>query len=94
MKFSKPVDKLQLIDREIDVSGSRVLFNQPITPENLTTLFELPNSEWSDLLNSCGNGCIGSICGWWTKRVGIERSPNGYFFTSGRECLVRLVRCS
>lgn len=129
MKLDKPVEKLQLINKEIDVSDSTVLFCHPITSENLTTLFEIHNSEWSvengwftgknpdesagvaiwkqnfpgnillefegrtvlpsthdinfmwntewsDLLNSCGNGYIGSICGWWTKRVGIEKSPD------------------
>jgi hypothetical protein len=34
------------------------------------------NTEWSTDLNSCGNGYIGSICGWWTNRVGIEKSPD------------------
>lgn len=129
MKPDKPVEKLQLINKEIDVSDSIVLFNHPITAENLKTLFEIHNSEWSvengwltgrnpdesagmaiwkqdfpgnillefegrtvlpsthdinfmwntewsDLLNSCGNGYIGSICGWWTKRAGIEKSPD------------------
>jgi hypothetical protein len=35
------------------------------------------NGEWSHELNSCGNAYIGSICGWYSGRVGIERSP-GY----------------
>jgi hypothetical protein len=37
------------------------------------------NTEWSSNLNSCGNGYIGSICGWWTKRAGIEKSPDFKF---------------
>lgn len=47
MKPDKPVEKLQLINKEIDVSDSIVLFNHPITAENLKTLFEIHNSEWS-----------------------------------------------
>ncbi len=33
------------------------------------------NGEWSGSLNSCGNAYIGSICGWYGGRVGIEKSP-------------------
>ena len=33
------------------------------------------NGEWSDSLNSCGNAYVGSICGWYSNRIGIERSP-------------------
>jgi len=33
------------------------------------------NGEWRDSLNSCGNGYIGSICGWHSQRIGIEKSP-------------------
>ena len=35
------------------------------------------NGEWSESINSCGNAYVGSICGWYGRRVGIERSP-GY----------------
>lgn len=50
------------------------------------------NTEWSNELNSCRNGYIGSICGWWTNRVGIEKSPDfklrastsGFTFKPGR----------
>jgi len=141
----RPVEKLLLVNREIDVQGSTILFEEQITPDNLYTLFEFHNSlwsiedgwltgknpeesagmalfrqdfpgnillefeartflpstrdinfmwntEWSDKLNSCGNGYIGSICGWWTKRVGIEKSPDfklrattaGFDFEPGR----------
>ena len=128
MRSSEPASKLQLINGEIDVAASPVLFDQPVTKENLASLFEIHNSEWwveedwltgrnqeeaagmavfkqdypgnillefecrtvlpsthdinfmwntewSEPLNSCGNGYIGSICGWWIQRVGIERSP-------------------
>ena len=34
------------------------------------------NGEWSDSLNSCGNAYIGSICGWYNNRIGIEKSPD------------------
>lgn len=121
--------KLWLIDKEIDVSGSEILFQKQITAENLNIFFEIHNSkwsvedgwltgkdpdesagmaiikqnfpgnillefegrtmlpsthdinfmwnsEWNENLNSCGNGYIGSICGWWTRRAGIEKSPD------------------
>ncbi len=129
MKSSRHFNELQLINKVINVSESTVLFDQPITAENLETLFEFRNSkwwfengwltgknpdesggmaifkqnfpgnillefegrtvlpstrdlnfmwntEWSDLLQSCGNGYIGGLNGWWTKRVGIEKSPD------------------
>jgi hypothetical protein len=34
------------------------------------------NGEWNDTLNSCGNAYVGSICGWYSNRIGIERSPD------------------
>jgi hypothetical protein len=34
------------------------------------------NGEWRDDLNSCGNAYIGSICGWYSGRAGIEKSPD------------------
>jgi hypothetical protein len=33
------------------------------------------NGEWSEAINSCGNAYVGSICGWYGGRVGIEKSP-------------------
>ena len=33
------------------------------------------NGEWNEDLNSCGNAYIGSICGWHSQRIGIEKSP-------------------
>jgi hypothetical protein len=120
---------LRLIENEIDIAGSQVLFKEHITGENLTSHFDVYNSkwtvedgwltgknpdesagmaflkldfpgnvllefecrsvppsthdinfiwngEWSPGLNSCGNGYIGSICGWYTNRIGIEKSPD------------------
>jgi hypothetical protein len=145
MKPDIPSGNLLLVSREIDVNGSGVLFDEPVTRENIDALFEFHNSEWfvengwltgknpdesagmaifrrdfpgnvmlefdartvlpstrdinfmwntewSDSLNSCGNGYIGSICGWWTKRAGIEKSPDfklrattaGFEFEPGR----------
>ena len=122
------MDKLQLINKEIDINGSKIVFNNVITPDNFEDNFITYNSkwtsedgwiigrnpdesagmailkhsfpgnilldfeaatippsthdinfmwngEWSDNLNSCGNAYIGSICGWYDKRIGIERSP-------------------
>lgn len=119
---------LQLLNKEIDLDKSLVLFETPITENNLNRLFITHNShwtvadgwltgrnpdesagmailrqdfpgdilmefecrtilpsthdinfmwngEWSESLNSCGNAYIGSICGWYTGRVGIEKSP-------------------
>jgi hypothetical protein len=34
------------------------------------------NGEWNEDLNSCGNAYIGSICGWHSQRIGIEKSPD------------------
>lgn len=120
---------LQLINKEIDTEGSRILFNELITPDNLDDHFltynikwtvdegwitgrnpdetagmailkhDFPgnilldfeartilpsthdinfmwNGEWSDNLNSCGNAYVGSICGWYNNRIGIEKSPD------------------
>ncbi len=33
------------------------------------------NGEWDEVLNSCGTAYIGGIAGWWSGRVGIEKSP-------------------
>ena len=41
------MDKLQLISKEIDVSKSAVLFNKPITAENLKTDWETHNCPWT-----------------------------------------------
>ncbi len=124
------MNKLLLINKEIDLENSEVLFNKPVTPENFTEDWEthncpwqvkdgwltgrnpdesagmailkenfpgnillefegrtvLPsshdidfmwNGEWSEELNSCGVGYIGGLSGWWTGRIGIEKSP-GY----------------
>jgi hypothetical protein len=132
MKFIPNVENLRLIDKEIDVFGSSVLFNETITEENLKSFFitynsnwlvkdgwltginadesagmailkqDFPgnvllefecrtvnpsthdinfmwNGEWDDRINSCGNAYIGSICGWHTGRIGIERSPEYKF---------------
>jgi hypothetical protein len=45
------------------------------------------NGEWDSVLNSCGNAYIGSLCGWYSVRAGIEKSP-GYKFraTSSNKC--------
>jgi hypothetical protein len=119
---------LQLINKEIDITNSKILFNTIITEGNFAEHFETHNSkwtvsdgwitgrnpeesagmaimkqdfpgnillefdcrtvppsthdinfmwngEWSDDLNSCGNAYIGSICGWYSGRAGIEKSP-------------------
>jgi hypothetical protein len=124
------VSSLQLINKEIDIEESRILFNEIITPDNFDDHFityncpwsvedgwitgrnpeetagmailkhDFPgnilldfeastilpsthdinfmwNGEWNDSLNSCGNAYIGSICGWYGRRAGIEKSP-GY----------------
>jgi hypothetical protein len=121
---------LQLINKEIDLNKSGILFNTIVTRDNFSDHFIIHNSkwsveegwitgrnpdetagmailkhdfpgnilldfeastilpsthdinfmwngEWSDELNSCGNAYVGSICGWYGRRVGIERSP-GY----------------
>jgi hypothetical protein len=122
------LDNLQLINNEIDVNRSKILFNNVISRENFNDNFitynskwtvedgwitghnpdesagmaimkqDFPgnilldfeastilpsthdinfmwNGEWSDILNSCGNAYVGSICGWYGGRVGIEKSP-------------------
>jgi hypothetical protein len=129
MKSERPGKKLLLVNKEIDITKSEILFDEVVTTENYKSLFEFHNSEWSvengwltgknpdesagmaifrkefpgnillefegrtvlpstrdinfmwntewcEKLNSCGTGYIGSICGWWTKRVGIEKSPD------------------
>lgn len=121
---------LKLINKEIDLNNSTILFNTTVTPDNFRDHFITHNShwsvdngwiagrnpdetagmailkhdfpgnilldfeastippsshdinfmwngEWSDDLNSCGNAYVGSICGWYSRRIGIERSP-GY----------------
>jgi hypothetical protein len=121
---------LTLVDKEIDLNKSSILFSTTVTPDNFTEHFITHNSQWSvegewitglnpvesagmaimkhdfpgnilldfeagtippsthdinfmwngewnDGLNSCGNAYVGSICGWYDRRVGIERSP-GY----------------
>jgi hypothetical protein len=120
---------LELIDKEIDILSSPVLFDSQINCENFGETFitynsswkvedgwisgknaeesagmaimkedfpgnvllefecrtALPsthdinfmwNGEWDDQLNSCGNAYVGSICGWYTGRIGIEKSPD------------------
>ena len=145
MKSQRPGKKLLLVNKEIDITGSEILFDEVVTTENYRSLFEFHNSEWivengwltgknpdesagmaifrkefpgnillefegrtvlpstrdinfmwntewNERLNSCGTGYIGSICGWWTKRVGIEKSPefklrattSGFDFKPGR----------
>ena len=122
------MDKLLLINKEIDVNGSKILFNNVITRDNFDQHFitynskwtveegwitgrnpnetagmailkhDFPgnilldfqartilpsthdinfmwNGEWNDSLNSCGNAYVGSICGWYSNRIGIEKSP-------------------
>jgi hypothetical protein len=129
MNILPTIGKLRLIENEIDLAGSQVLFDQTITRENFNSHFDVYNSqwtvdvgwltgrnpdesagmaflkhdfpgnillgfecrtvppsthdlnfmwngEWSQSLNSCGNAYIGSICGWYTKRIGIEKSPD------------------
>lgn len=120
---------LQLIEKEIEVSFSPVLFNMKISgedfdehfctynsqwtvqdgwisgknayetagmavmkkdfPGNILLEFEcrtvfpsthdinfMWNGEWNNQLNSCGNAYVGSICGWYLGRTGIEKSPD------------------
>jgi hypothetical protein len=120
---------LKLINKEIDLNKSRILFKEIITPDNFRYNFTTYNSkwtvedgwitgrnpnetagmailnhdfpgnnlldfeastllpsthdinfmwngEWSDNLNSCGNAYVGSICGWYSNRIGIEKSPD------------------
>jgi len=119
---------LKLLNKEIDINKSKILFNEIITSDNFSDHFivyncqwsvadgwitgrnpdetagmailkhDFPgniligfeartilpsthdinfmwNGEWSDTLNSCGNGYVGSICGWYSNRIGIEKSP-------------------
>lgn len=83
------IEKGWLTGRNTDESGGMAFLKQDF-PGNIMLEFEgrsvLPSThdvnfmwhtEWSDELNSCGNGYIGSICGWWTAKAGIEKSP-GY----------------
>jgi hypothetical protein len=120
---------LKLLNKEIDLVKSKILFNTTITPDNFADHFLTHNSkwsveegwitgrnpdesagmailkhdfpgnilldfeastilpsthdinfmwngEWSNSLNSCGNAYVGSICGWYGRRIGIERSPD------------------
>jgi len=129
MKPERAVNVLRLIDKEIDVYGSTVMFDRTLNKQNIFSVFDMHNSdwsvengwltgknpsetagmaiikqeftgnillefecrtvlpstrdinfmwntEWSQMINSCGNGYVGSICGWWTKRAGIEKSPD------------------
>ena len=41
------MDKLQLIEKEIDIVNSPVLFNKPITAENLKTDWDIYNCSWT-----------------------------------------------
>ena len=41
------MDQLQLIDKEIDITNSTVLFNKPITEESLKTDWETHNCLWT-----------------------------------------------
>lgn len=121
--------RLELIDKEIDILSSPVLFNSEIDCENFGETFitynsswkvedgwisgknaeesagmaimkedfpgnvllefecrtALPsthdinfmwNGEWDVNNNSCGSAYIGSLCGWHTGRIGIEKSPD------------------
>ena len=132
MKIILAAESLHLVDKEIIVKESPVLFSEIMTRDNLKRLFDTYNSnwtvndgwltginpdesagmailrqdfpgniliefecrtvkpsthdinfmwngEWSRELNSCGNAYIGSICGWHSGRVGIERSPEYNF---------------
>lgn len=142
---------LRLINKEIDPTKCRILFNEKITvknfrdhftsynsqwyveegwitgknpdesagmailkhnfPGNILLEFEactlLPsthdinfmwNGEWDDKLNSCGNAYVGSICGWYSQRVGIEKSPQYKLiatrpntgFQPGKTCTVQV----
>ncbi len=129
MQHSGNKNRLTLIDKEIDISGSEIIFQEQIRTDNINSIFEFHNSNWSieegwltgknpeesagmaiinqdfpgnillefesrtvlpstrDInfmwntewdpgLNSCSIGYIGSICGWWTRRAGIEKSPD------------------
>ena len=120
--------KITLINKQIDLQSSEILYNTPVTPESLLSdwdtyncewtvrdgwltgknpyesagmaflkmdfpgniLLEFEgrtvypsshdldfmwNGEWSPKLNSCGVGYIAGIGGWWTGRIGIEKSP-------------------
>ena len=40
-------DRLQLVDKEIDIVNSKTLFNKPITPANLETEWETHNCRWT-----------------------------------------------
>lgn len=119
---------LKLLNKEIDLIKSRILFKTIVTPDNFDDHFitynskwtvedgwitgrnpnetagmailkhDFPgnilldfeastilpsthdinfmwNGEWSDKLNSCRNAYVGSICGWYDNRIGIEKSP-------------------
>lgn len=122
------MDTLMLLNKQIDLSESTILYNRPVTldslknewdtyncewtvkedwltgknpsesagmaflkmdfPGNILLEFEgrtvypsshdidfMWNGEWDPTINSCGIGYIGGIGGWWTGRVGIEKSP-------------------
>jgi len=126
------MDVLRLMKKEIDLSASRVVYNEPITEENLqkewiqhhsqwyvkdgwleginkgnwpgmvilkkdfpgNVLVEfdaqtvLPsthdinvmwNGEWIDSTDQRGTAYVAGLQGWWTGKVGIEKSPEYKF---------------
>ena len=51
-------------------------FEGRILPPSTHDINFIWNGEWLDNLNSCGNAYVGSICGWYTQKIGIEKSPD------------------
>lgn len=47
MNNLQAVEKLRLIDKEIDLSESPVLFNEVINQENIKDIFDIYNSQWT-----------------------------------------------
>lgn len=122
------MDRITLIDKQIDIQSSEILYDRPVTSESLKSEWDIYNcewtvrdgwltgnnpneaagmaflktdfpgnillefegrtvfpsshdidfmwnGEWSEKLNSCGVGYIAGIGGWWSGRIGIEKSP-------------------